>query len=235
MPPPGIPAQPSALVRLPAHAALYLFLCVLSLSGATELIFLVVTVSPLPLRLCFCWTKSFTISLAFAAPLLTLCLCTCFYPVPEISFSFYFTWKMTDFFQDEVKYCFFGDAFPVFPPQLASLTPVFLSVCSSPFMPVYVSVSPTGLEAPWRRQQRLPCFCFFCAQQHFFAFGGCLENACWMNDWFLLQLPCGGLMVGFPVDPVCSGLRALRIIADFLRRGRGKNNSTCKNLIRLKK
>lgn len=42
-------------------------------------------------------------------------------------------------------------------------------------------------------------------------------------------------MVGFPVDLVWSGLRALRIIADFLRRGHGKNNSNCKNLIRLKK
>lgn len=52
-----------------------------------------------------------------------------------------------------------------------------------------------------------------------------------MNDWFLLQLPCGGLTVGFPVDLVWSGLRALRIIADFLRRGHGKNIPTAKTLL----
>ncbi|OWK09454.1 hypothetical protein Celaphus_00005970, partial [Cervus elaphus hippelaphus] len=37
MPPPGIPAQPSVLLRLPARAALYLFLCVLFLDAPLDL------------------------------------------------------------------------------------------------------------------------------------------------------------------------------------------------------
>lgn len=112
--------------------------------------FLLVTVFPIPLLPYFCQTKVFTISLDLPGPFLCTCFILCLNYLSPVTVSN----RLLTSFQDEVSYHFFREVFCKSSSRLslhAPRTPLFISavVPACGHVPIYVSVSPTGLKAPW--------------------------------------------------------------------------------------